>query len=244
MVKTYLTILALFFSVMPLTFAWNANGHRMVAQIAYLELDVQTRQQVDVLLNGQFIEDSTWADRARAHDETMNTWHYINLPHPSKQKNVVDAINDAMAVLKNPKANKSEQALALRGLIHWVADVHQPLHTIGRDRGGTLFPLAKNPDGKSLHQYWDNGGGVLKKVSPMKTTAALWMKKYPPSKAQLQEMDVMQWAEDAYLVATTQAYVGIKPNTVPDAAYREKTQRITEQQIVLAGYRLAYLLNQ
>lgn len=227
MIKKICVILTLFFSVMPLTFAWNSTGHKLIAQIAYLQLDDSARTQVDQLLKDQFINASIWADQLRAKgDKSMNTWHYINLPNPGPQKNVVDAINDNQ----------------LPHLIHWVGDVHQPLHTIGRDRGGNAFYLAANPYGKNLHQFWDNGAGSLYNIKNLKKTAQIWLNAYPPSAEQLEITDPMKWAQESYLLATTQAYVGIEPKTNPNAVYVEKTQLITKKQIVLAGTRLSQIL--
>lgn len=221
---------------MPLTFAWNASGHKLVAQLAYMQLNDEVRAQVDHILNHQFINASTWADQVRSQgNETMNTWHYINLPNPGPQKNVVDAIRDSEKNLKDLNN--------LRGLIHWVGDVHQPLHTIGRDRGGNLFYLAKNPYGKNLHQLWDNGAGALQHISDLKKTATAWLNAYPPSTHQLEQTDPMIWAQESYLLATSQAYVGISPKTQPSPAYIENTQVLAKKQIVLAGSRLAQLLN-
>jgi hypothetical protein len=243
MIKNYFAIFALFFSVMPLTFAWNATGHKLVAQLAYQQLDEQTREQVDNILGDQFINASVWADQVRAKgNETMNTWHYINLPNPGPQKNVVDAINDDLAVWRNPKATQAEKNQALRGLIHWVADVHQPLHTIGRDRGGNSFYLAQNPYGKNLHQLWDNGAGALYNIKNLQQTAQEWQQAYPPTEQELAQTNPMQWAEAGYKLATTQAYVGITPKGTPSPNYIARTQAITKSQIVLAGVRLAQLL--
>lgn len=228
MIKKICAILALFFSVMPLTFAWNATGHKLVAELAYLQLNDNARAQVDQILDGQFVNASIWADQMRAQgDESMNTWHYINLPNPGPQKNVVDAINDKQ----------------LPHLIHWVGDVHQPLHTIARDRGGNAFYLAKNPYGSNLHKFWDNGAGALYNVKNLKKTAQAWLNAYPPSAEQLAQTDPMQWAQESYLLAVTQAYLDITPKTIPSQAYIEKTQIITKKQIVLAGTRLALILN-
>lgn len=236
--KKFFIILALFFGVTPLTFGWNAAGHQRVAQIAYEQLTPSARHQVDDLLNHEFVKASTWADQVRAQgNDTMNTWHYINLPDPGPQKNVVDAIIDSEKILADSHASKAQKQQALRGLIHWVGDIHQPLHTIGRDRGGTLFKLTNNPYGKNLHQLWDNGAGLLQN-NQWKTATITF------TTAQLSATSPMQWAEEGYQIASTQAYIGITPNTVPNSAYIERSQSIVQQQIALAGMRLAQILNQ
>ncbi|MGA2654787.1 MAG: S1/P1 nuclease [Gammaproteobacteria bacterium] len=222
---------------MPITFAWNATGHQLVAEIAYLQLDENKRKAVDRILNHDFVKASIWADTVRAQgNDSMNSWHYINLPNIGPQKNVVDAIRECEKNLQQPNH--------LKGLIHWVGDVHQPLHTIGRDRGGNSFYLAANPYGRNLHQFWDNGAGALREVKNLKQTAMSWLKLYPPSAEQLNEQDPMQWAWESYALAVNHAYVGIAPKSLPSEKYTEQTQEITKQQIVLAGMRLANIINQ
>lgn len=237
MIKNLCAILTLFFSVMPLTFAWNATGHKLVAEIAYLQLDKDKRAAVDRILNHDFIKASIWADEVRASgNESMNTWHYINLPEPGPQKNVVDAIRDSEKNLNDVNN--------LRGLIHWVGDVHQPLHASSRDRGGNLFYLAANPYGKNLHQLWDNGAGAFKNIKDLKKTAQMWLKTYPPTSSQLNKTDPMEWAQESYYLAVTQVYPGITPKSYPNMTYIEPAQVLVKKQIVLAGMRLAQVINQ
>jgi len=237
LIKTFCIILTLFFSVTPLTYAWNATGHKLIAEIAYLQLNPSAKQQVDIILNHGFVNASIWADQVRAKgNDSMNTWHYINLPNPPPQKNVVDAILDCEKNLRDQNN--------LKGLIHWVGDVHQPLHAIARDRGGNSFYLPPNPYGKNLHQFWDNGAGILFNVKDLKKTASAWLKTYPPSEQQLAKTDPMDWAQESYYLGMTQAYVGISPKSQPSAAYIERSQLIAKKQIVLAGTRLAQIINQ
>ncbi len=252
--KKFVAIFTLFLLVMPLTWAWNATGHMLVAQLAYEQLTPAAKAQMNALLKGDdFITASVWADDIKGKgNTTMNTWHYINLPDPLKE-NVVWAINQSKTILTSPKSTANEKKLALKGLLHWVGDIHQPLHATGRDRGGTLFFLAENPNGKNLHQYWDKGAGALPYLKRplskqskqwLQDTAASWQQAYPPSAAQLQQKDPMQWAQASFLIAQTQAFVGVTPKKVPDAAYQTKVQAITKAQIVLGGARLAQLLNE
>ncbi|HLF66645.1 MAG TPA: S1/P1 nuclease [Gammaproteobacteria bacterium] len=251
--KKFVAIFTLFLLVMPLTWAWNATGHMLVAQLAYDQLNEKTKARVANILGGDdFITASVWADDIKAQgNDSMNRWHYINLPEPYEE-NVVWAINQSVAVLKDPKASKAAQKQALKGLLHWVGDIHQPLHATSRDRGGTLFFLAKNPDGKNLHQYWDKGAGALpylkrplslKSKQWLQDTAHAWQQAYPPTATQLKQTDPMQWAQESFLIAQTRGFVGVSPKQVPSSAYQTEVQALTERQIVLAGARLAQVLN-
>jgi hypothetical protein len=251
MIKNYFTILALFFSVTPLTFAWNASGHMLVAQIAYVQLSDDARQQANSLLGKDFLDASMWPDDVRAQgDRRMNTWHYINLPHPGAKKNVVDAILDSQKTLTDPKATLAQRKDALRGLLHWVGDIHQPLHTTGYYKGGHRFIIA---GGNNLHRLWDDGVGALpyiKRPADAKSQAWLndagqeWLLAYPPTAAQLEEKDPMQWAEDGFVLANTQVFSGIMLYGPLSDSYTQNGQAVVHKQIVLAGVRLAQILNE
>ena len=55
-------------------------------------------------------------------------------------------------------------SVALRLLIHYLVDLHQPLHTTTRvnyaypagDRYGELFRLSREDESKTLHQAWED----------------------------------------------------------------------------------------
>ncbi len=162
-------------------------GHRITAQIAYDELDAETRIEVDRLLRipvagepgiDDFVAASLWMDEIRSKGwRAFDHWHYTNLPFnddglsavPSADPHgVVWAIQQAASTLANPKAGEAQKAWALRMLLHLVGDIHQPLHCVSRysldlprgDRGGNLFLLAdeKNPN---LHRLWDGMAGLF-----------------------------------------------------------------------------------
>ena len=97
-----------------------------------------------------------------------STFHYTNIPfNPNNlalpeppEVDVVWAINQAKSVLYSPKAKNVEKARQLAFLMHFVGDIHQPLHSTtmytnkqpGGTLGGNLFYL----DGKwrNLHSMW------------------------------------------------------------------------------------------
>ena len=56
------------------------------------------------------------------------------------------------------------KSFALRLLIHYVGDIHQPLHATSRvdskypkgDAGGNFFHVPQKGDVKNLHSVWDS----------------------------------------------------------------------------------------
>lgn len=183
----YLIRYALFGVCSPL-FAWNAEGHRIMAQIAYdyMTPSAKARFQVahpalDKKKNPpSFIEASVWFDTLRKRDKSLKDFgamHYVDIffstdstPAPKpKSMNGLVAFNQSRALLLENRASNLEKVFALRVLIHVVGDLHQPLHAATRisraspygDAGGNGVNLPRNKIAKNLHAYWDKGGGAL-----------------------------------------------------------------------------------
>ena len=166
--------------------AWNAEGHMVVAQIAYNHLNPVAKAKCDALIavplrtyssaaTSNFVTAAVWADDFKGLLDTGN-WHYINLPFSldgtptsgvaTASFDVVQAINLSIATLQNPTITQSNQAVSLRYLLHFAGDIQQPLHCCtavtasspGGDAGGNGFSV--NGLG-NLHSLWDSGGGFL-----------------------------------------------------------------------------------
>jgi len=117
---------------------------------------------------------STWADDVRG-ERKNGPWHYIDIPRGSqrgplepfcgKEGCVTKAISEQLAILKDKNAEGANRAEALRYIIHFVGDLHQPLHTItNADEGGNCLPVKyfrRNPRehnhsfAPNLHSIWD-----------------------------------------------------------------------------------------
>lgn len=258
-------------------FAWNIMGHEVVAQIAYDNLTPTAREQVEQLIPfmgksyhiKQMYQAAAWPDRIKQFNVTAyNNWHYINQPIGATSstltlnpENVVWAIAQSKQVLTTPavKSYRQQQLLQqsqfLFFLLHFVGDIHQPLHTVvlynktfPHGDGGGNFYLIKSPFAKNLHQYWDMGGGIFKTTHPSKNAIQQCALKiqmlYPKSQfsAQIQDLNPQNWAHESLELAQQQVYT-IPFNSKPSKAYQAKVQDLTQQQAALAGYRLAAILN-
>lgn len=251
------------------SYAWNARGHQLIAQIAYDNLSSSSVQmckqycfpQAKQVSSDRLISTSTWLDTIRRKkNHQFDALHYIDIPF-SKDKsrlpfiaktNALWGIKQAERVLSSSQASIKDKELSFRILTHLVGDVHQPLHTITKvskrlprgDAGGNLFYLAKNSIGKNLHQYWDNGGGILigknKKISLQQQAAEL-ERKWSCAEAN-KEQEPEQWVEATHQIAVSQVY-SIQSHRKPSKKYQLATQLLVEKQIVFAGCRLANLLN-
>lgn len=246
--------------------AWNTIGHRLVAKIAYDNLTPKAKLMCSKDLHTDrahleldMIDVSGWLDyiRLRGRHE-FDQLHYIDIPFPKgrvginnvKKPNALSAIKKAVDVLSSKKSSLAQKNLNLRILIHVVGDIHQPLHTTTRlsrkypdgDYGANLFKLAKNPISKNLHGYWDNGAGLFLPPVNVFAMGASLEQKYSCEQAN-QQKNPEEWIASSHQLAISQAY-SLQPNSKPSEKYQKEAQHVVEKQIVMAGCRLAGLLNE
>jgi hypothetical protein len=155
-----------FFLFIPSAWPWGRIGHRVVAEMAEARLDPRALAAVHDLLGPgvSLVDVSAWADEHR--NPNSGAWHYVDIPItesryapkfcPAKGC-VVSKIEDFKRVLQNPKANKDEKQQALKYLIHFIADLHQPFHVADNDdRGGNNTQVRFFNKGTNLHRLWDS----------------------------------------------------------------------------------------
>ena len=185
-----LSLFAALFGVSPV-FAWGCKGHQTAALIAEKHLTPEARQFLEPLLKenpidpqlkrncgpfpGSLLADSsTWPDDIR---NTLNNgpWHYIDIPRGAPRAPlasycgeagcITQAIAEQLAILKDSQADPRKRADAARYIIHFVGDLHMPLHaTTNNDEGGNCVPIRyfrRNPRehnhsySPNLHSVWD-----------------------------------------------------------------------------------------
>jgi hypothetical protein len=173
------------------TLAWGCKGHQTVALLAEKHLTPEAKQFVQKLLTENPIDSklnrycggasrdlmadaATWADDVRG-ERKNGPWHYIDIPRGAQhgpleqycgpEGCVTKAISEQVAILKDAKADAAKRAEALRYIIHFVGDLHQPLHTVtNADEGGNCVPVKyfrRSPREHNhsftpnLHSLWD-----------------------------------------------------------------------------------------
>jgi len=157
--------------------AWGYEAHRVIAEIAEQFLAPQTAHQVRDLLaieNVTTLADvSTWADEIRLQRPETRPWHYVNIPValPTGEPAAYDAARDCPQdacvvakieqfehVLSDREASERQRLEALKYIVHFVGDVHQPLHVSdNHDRGGNDVPVIFMGHPTNLHAVWDSG---------------------------------------------------------------------------------------
>src|SRR5579863_163076 len=121
--------------------AWGPEGHDLVARIAEAQLTPTAREQVAAILgpNATMASISSWADQVRRQRSATAPWHYvdipINKPHYDRTRDcakdncVVQQIEVEKAALRSPSTSETDRREALMFLIHFIGDMHQPLHS-------------------------------------------------------------------------------------------------------------------
>jgi hypothetical protein len=269
-----------------LSLGWGAGGHMMVASIAFKRLNPRAKAQVKELLarpinpaavtakSKDFVNASHWADDLRpfAEFDSFKPLHFIDKPFSidgtalpagvPEPDNIVKALEDNVEILKT-STDKDAQAQALRFIIHFVGDIHQPLHSATRissanpdgDRGGNLVSIKVGGKKTNLHSYWDSGIGRFPKTGPnfappplsqIGPSAATAMAANPATDPKLklnEPLNFSGWAEESFALAKSTAYKGMKNGVTPSAAYNTKARKFARQRVAWGGYRLAALLN-
>lgn len=146
---------------------WGQKGHDTVAYIAQKHLTPTTQNAVDSLLDGYSLTYwANWLDNA-SHTQDYaytKTWHYKNIDADQSfedapkipEGNIVDAIYDQVDVLRDPNAQNEDKVLALKMVVHFLGDIHQPLHMgHASDRGGNSHNVRFFKSPTNLHSVWD-----------------------------------------------------------------------------------------
>lgn len=267
---------------------WGAGGHMMTAKIAFDRLNPRAKAEAVRLMAIRinpadvtskrlgFFRGAVWPDdvRSRPGFEFSGNEHFADFPFAVDRTplpdlplpaNVIKALGRYINVLKTSR-DDNERAQALRFIIHYVGDIHQPLHCAARvdrqhpkgDEGGNLF-FVKVPDRVKLHSFWDGGlntfpkGGGPPDFEPppqnLIDAAVPSIVKQNPETNPLLHLDdptnFQAWAEESSWLAEKYAYANRKlaPESTLTAGYKQEGVRIARRRVAWGGYRLAALLN-
>jgi hypothetical protein len=229
--------------------AWGSEGHQVVALIADAKLSPKARAEVDRLLAqepGQTLATiSTWADEHR--NPATAAWHYVNFPRDSCQyvaerdcsdgKCVVGAIEKHLAVLRSSDSQE-HRLLALKYIVHFVADVHQPLHAgYADDRGGNQYQLQAFMRGTNLHSFWDSG--IIKSLNEPPDAMAARLSRNPVNALDIDASAASAAQESCQVVGLP----GYYPERRVGQDYIDRFTPVLEARLTLAGMRLGRILN-
>lgn len=236
---------------------------------------------------------STWADDVKA-QEKNGYWHYIDIPRGVEHGEIdaycepVAPVSDAKyrggclssalkyeyGILRDASATDAERAKALRYMIHFMGDLHQPLHTTdNNDHGGNCVPIQFFGEPKSnLHDVWDYqvlDRDMEKKHRSVTQFAADLDARYAREWPLWGEapVDFDRWIREEHRIADEVAYGKLHP-TIPiekpdphtdcrvethklealhlrvGEPYQQAAAAVVERGLAQGGYRLADVLNQ
>ncbi len=163
-----LLIFVMSYPIHALADDWGKTGHRVVGEVAEKYLDKKAEKAVGKLLDGHslaFIANYGDDIKSDRQFDAYSPWHYVNFPfgtkyetYPKSEKgDIIQGIDSCVSVLKNPKSSKAEKTFYLKMLVHFLGDLHQPLHVgMAEDKGGNDFQVRWFKDGTNLHKVWDS----------------------------------------------------------------------------------------
>jgi hypothetical protein len=237
--------------------AWGPTGHRIVGELAEQQLTQGARAEVKRLLavthDQSLAEVATWADDLRDERSQRALWrttsklHFLNFSSSSCHYDpardcaggqcIVAAIDRYARVLGDRTRSYRDRAEALRFVVHFVADVHQPMHAGSRhDKGGNRYPLQWDGRGTNLHAIWDSPVLASRRLGWSAYAVALARSPLPQATG-----TPAHWAEESCRMTRDD---GIYPRGHRiDQDYLVHMRPLAEQRVRSAAARLAALLN-
>jgi hypothetical protein len=251
------TVLALLGVPNP-TLAWGPEGHKVVAMIAEKYILHTALEKAQAILGGSSLEDvANWADEIRRGRRETAPWHYIDIPLDA---NAIDPARDCAndncvtaqivrftAVLKDTNAGPTARQEALKFVVHFVGDLHQPLHDEdNHDKGGNQRIVVFFGRTENLHEVWDSGILDHDNSNPEKLATELERRITDSDKANWIHGTVEDWALEGHKIAQQIAYGNLPGGPTPDLgqAYEDAAAPVVEVQLEKAGIRLASILNE
>jgi nuclease S1 len=232
--------------------AWGGEGHRITARVAWAKMRQTTRNKIVAILgnSGSLESAAVWPDTLYSKPAQWGytyRWHFADIPTDSDHKYlasrdcvkesegdcVINAIARERATLAGG-GNASQRRNALRFLIHFVGDLHQPLHCAEdeKDVGGNLKPVCffgvcweSSGKNKNLHMTWDKLMIQHTGVSEDDYVADIVERIDGMSQSELRAIragDPVAWAEAAHRLAVDNAYA---PLPEPKKKFNKKKKK-------------------
>ncbi len=244
---------------------WGRWQHEVIAEIAEQNLTPGARAAVRKILGvGVRLRNvAVWADKMRYYQSETGPWHYVNYPleldEPdyslmnTPEGNVVFAIEEQIDLLEDGEAQPKTRENALKYLIHFVGDLHQPLHCgTGEDSGGNRVPVRWRNSYLNLHKVWDSKIFQKKGAPPAETARELQEGLTPAERKKIMAGSAYDWMVESHILAREVAYGELprgekysKRLRLPELSrsYADKVRPVFERRLLESGLRLAFLLN-
>lgn len=251
------------------SFAWGPQGHKLVALVAMDHLTPVARQNVRALLGSETLADvASWPDSYRPFETQTGSWHYTDIPGTETTYNrdrdcptqptvkmgspadkwrdcATDRILFFEGRVADATLDPADRAIALKYLVHFIGDIHQPFHASGVEKGGNGIPVTEFGSDKcgnytcNLHSVWDSGL-ILHRNLPDAQYKALLEADIRKNHLEAGPNDPVAWTERSKALSNDAM---VPKNGIIDEAYYNKEIPVVDNQLELAGLRLAAVLN-
>ena len=240
-------------------FGWWDQGHRIIASIAQSRLNPKAAAAVKAILpeGMDLAAVAAWADVVRKERKETGPWHYIDIPTSAQPGDweqycpaegcVVRAVEQMRVTLADASAPREKRDEALRFLVHFVGDMHQPLHAGERgDKGGNAVQTVFAGQPINLHAAWD--GKLLQAWFQAEPDAEQKLLAGAPEadRAAISAGTPGEWIWQSVAASRDAVYGPLDRcncNTLDDA-YLAQAKPVLQAQIVNAGERLGRMLNE
>lgn len=266
--------------------AWGNEGHRIVARIAMQLLTPAARAEVrDLLGNDRLDNVALFADDIRnfppprTRPETK-LWHFADIPLGQQYDGdarycnrspwgdcIVEALDRFNDVLFNDFSDFPTNRLeydnsreeALKFIVHFVGDLHQPLHCADKDGdgGGNRRRVRFFNASTNLHSLWDSGilgramtnDGLTVVTYANRLSADLTteQRNFARSTTRVTRAQIIDWANQSHAIAVRDVYTGVAQNISTTStlgqSYFDLNRRNVDDQLKQGGVRLARILN-
>jgi hypothetical protein len=244
--------------------AWGPLGHSVVAELAQRHLSPAAEAEVERLLapdhTRSLADIASWADQIQDDPAQAALWkqtrplHYLDFRHgdcnytPPRDCQdglcVVGGLQHYVAVLGDPTQSDAARGEALKFVVHFVGDIHQPLHAGARDdKGGNTYQVQFDGKGSNLHRVWDSGLLSTRRLDWKAYAQALDSRGLVSLPSPIAPLDnpYAQWAEESCAIT---AETGFYPDDHKiNQAYVDAELPVAELRLREAGRRLAEVLN-
>jgi hypothetical protein len=255
------------FAVVTLAFFWGPSraqaagdeANRIVAEIAEQFLEPRAAAQLKALLalEGQtkLAAVANWADDAADQHRDMQRWHYVEIPLFSTAYDarrdcrngtcVVMKLEQFSAVLRDKAASPAARLEALKYVVSFAADIHQPTHTSdarGARGGGDGIVMVSDGRRVNLRNLWDDE--LLSNITDTRATALDLANSITNREQRDWRLgNPADWANESHAVAKGFVYRYIPASNVLSPSYEAAVMPVAMDRLRRAGVRLANILN-
>lgn len=251
--KKISSIFIILFST-PMLFAWSQTGHRVVGEVATENVKQRTLRKLNKITNYESLANmSTFGDEIKSDDryKKFYSWHFVNFKDGEKyneaKKNpegdLYQAINFCISTLKDKNTSLEDQRFYLKMLIHFVGDLHQPLH-VGHesDKGGNDIKVSWFGKSSNLHRVWD--GDMIDEFGMSYTELTHNLPfVHQNQKEELQKGSVLDWVYESQVLAAT-VYSSATMDEKLSYKYSYVYFPLVKTQLQKGGLRLAKILDE